>query len=54
MIHYGKKGLPVRRFPYVNQSNGSHILVNTVAQNESMYTKREVEEAKQAREMYRM
>ena len=32
----------------------THILVNTVAQNESMYTKREVEEAKQAREMCRM
>ena len=53
-VPYGKKGLPVRRFPYVNQSNVSHILVNTVAQNESMYTKREVEEAKQARELYRM
>ena len=53
-IPYGKKGLPVRRFPYVNQSSVSHILIDTVAQNESMYTKREVEEAKQAREFYRM
>ena len=26
-IHYGKEGLPVRRFPYVNQSNGSHIVI---------------------------
>ena len=31
-----------------------HILVNTVAQNKSMYTKREVEEAKQMRELHRM
>ena len=46
----GKKGLPLRKFSYVSQSTVSHILVNTVAQNESMYTKREVEEAKQARE----
>ena len=43
-VPYGKKGLPVRRFPYVNQPNVSHTLVNTVAQNESVYTKREVEE----------
>ena len=50
----GKIGVTVRRFPYVNQYNVSHILVNTVAQNESMYTKGEVEEAKQARELYRM
>ena len=32
----------------------SHVLANTVAQNESMYTKREVEEAKQARDLHRM
>ena len=52
----GKKGLPVRRFPNVNPnlSTASHILANTVAQNESMYTRRDVEEAKQAQELYRM
>ena len=32
----------------------THILANTVAQNESLYSKREVEEAKQAREVSRM
>ena len=55
-VPYGKKGLPVRRFPHVNQNlaSTSHILANTVAQNESLYTKREVEEAKQAQELYRM
>ena len=53
-VPYGKKGLPVRRFPYVNQSSVSHELVRTVAQNESMDTKREVKEAKQERELYRM
>ena len=52
----GKKGLPVRRFPHVNPNLliASHILANTVAQNESMYTMREDEEAKQAQELYRM
>ena len=49
-VPYAKKGLSVRRFPYVNQSTLSHIVVNTMTQNESMYTKREVEEAKQAKE----
>ena len=52
-VPHGKKGLPVRRFPHVSRSD-SHVLANTVAQNESMYTKREVEEAKQARDLYRM
>ena len=44
---------PVRRFPHVSRSD-SHVLANTVAQNESMYSKRDVEEAKQARDLYRM
>ena len=53
-VPHGKKGLPVRRFPHVSRSFDSHVLANTVAQNESMYTKREVEEAKQARDLHRM
>ena len=50
----GQKRLPVRRFPHVNPnlSTASHILASTVAQNESMYTRIEVEEAKQAQELY--
>ena len=50
----GKEGWPVRRIPHVSRSSDSHVLANTVAKNESMYTKREVEEAKQARDLYRM
>ena len=38
-VPHGKEGLPVRRFPHVEQPSTSHIFVNKVAQNESMYTK---------------
>ena len=38
----------------ISPSPYTHIFVNTVAQNESLYSKREVEEAKQARELSRM
>ena len=45
-VPYGKKGLPVRRFSHALPSPHTHILANTIAQNESLYCKREVDEAK--------
>ena len=48
------KELPVIRFSHMNQSSSTHWLVNAVAQSESIYSKREVEEAKQAQEFSRM
>ena len=53
-VPYGKKGLQVRRFSHALPSPHTHILANTVAQNESLYSKREVDEAKQARKLSRM
>ena len=53
-VPYGKKGLLVRRFSHAFPSPHTHILVNTIAQNESLYSKREVDEAKQARKISRM
>ena len=47
----GKKGLPVRKFP---NTACTSVLVNTVAQNEATYTKREVDRAKIASELTRM
>ena len=44
----------MRRFSRAFPSPHAHIFVNTVAQNELLYSKREVEEAKQARELSRM
>ena len=45
-VPYGKKGFPVRRFSHAFPSPHTHILANTVAQNESLYSKREVDAAK--------
>ena len=53
-VPYGKKGLPVRRFSHALPSPHPHILANTVAQDELLYSKREVDEAKQARKLSRM
>ena len=53
-VPHGKKGLPVIRYPHASRLCDTHVLADTVAQNESMYTKREVKEAKQARDLYRM
>ena len=53
-VPYGKKGLPVRRFLLALPSPHTHILANTVTQNETLYSKREVDEAKQARKLSKM
>ena len=44
----------MRRFSHALPSPHTHILANTVAQNESLYSKREVDDAKQARKLSRM
>ena len=46
----GQKGLPIRKFPLVTHT----IMVSTVAQNEAMHSKREVQDAKAASELVRM
>ena len=44
----------MRRFSHALPSPHTHTLANTVAQNESLYSKRKVDEAKQARKQSRM